>query len=89
VALGDADGDGDLDVYALISNLPAGTNPDDVVLRNNALGFTAVPVPRATGIGDAVVTLDGNADGRSEFLVLNGVETSGPAQRIQLRFEQE
>jgi hypothetical protein len=89
VALGDADGDGDLDVYALISNLPAGTNPDDVVLRNNALGFTAVPVPRATGIGDAVVTLDGNADGRSEFLVLNGVETTGPAQRIQLRFEQE
>jgi hypothetical protein len=31
--------------------------------------------------------LDGNADGRSEFLVLNGVETSGPAQRIQPRFE--
>lgn len=31
--------------------------------------------------------LDGNADGRSEFLLLNGVKTTGPAQRIQLRFE--
>ena len=86
VSLGDADGDGDLDVYVLVSNLPAGTNPDDVLLRNNALSFTAVPVPGATGVGDAVTALDGNGDGRSEFLVLNGVETSGPAQRIELRF---
>jgi type II secretory pathway pseudopilin PulG len=87
VSMGDADGDGDLDVYVLVSNLPAGTNPDDVVLRNNALSFTAAPVPRATGVGDAVTALDGNGDGRSEFLVLNGVETSGPAQRIELRLQ--
>lgn len=86
-ALGDADGDGDLDVYGLISNVPAGTNPDDVILRNNALGFTAVPVPRASGVGDAVAALDGNGDGRSEFLVLNAYETSAPAQRIELRFQ--
>ena len=85
--MGDADGDGDLDVYALVSNVPGATNPDDVVLRNNALAFTPVPGPRAAGIGDAVATLDGNADGRSEFLVLNGVETSGPTQRIELRFQ--
>jgi hypothetical protein len=45
-----------------------------------------VPVPPAAGVGDAVAALDGNADGRSEFLVLNGVETSGPTQRIELRF---
>ena len=37
VSVGDADGDGDLDVYALISNVHAGTNPNDVLLRNNAL----------------------------------------------------
>jgi hypothetical protein len=86
VSLGDADGDGDLDVYGLISNVLAATNPDDVVLLNNALTFTPVPVPPASGVGDAVATLDGNADGRSEFLVLNGAETSAPAQRIELRF---
>jgi hypothetical protein len=87
VSLGDADGDGDLDIYALISNAVAGTNPNDVVLRNNALTFSVIPVPPASGIGDAVAALDGNGDGRTEFLVLNGVETSGPAQRIELRFQ--
>ena len=86
-ALGDADGDRDLDIYVLVSNVPAGTNPNDVVLRNNALNFTAVPVPPASGVGDAVATLDGNGDGRAEFLVLNGCEVSGPAQRIELRFQ--
>jgi hypothetical protein len=87
VATGDADGDGDPDLYVLVSNLTAGTNPRDVVLRNTNLQFAATQVPAATGIGDAVATLDGNADGRAEFLVLNGVERSGPIQRIELRFQ--
>jgi hypothetical protein len=65
----------------------AGTNPDDVLLRNNALAFTRVAVPGAGGVGDAVASLDGNHDGRTEFLVLNGVETSGPTQRIELRLQ--
>ena len=87
MSLGDADGDGDLDVYALISNVAAGTNPDDVVLRNNASDLhPGAGSPRGRWVGDAVAALDGNADGRSEFLVLNGVETSGPTQRIELRF---
>ncbi len=85
VALGDADGDGDLDVYALVSS--GSRNPNDVVLRNSNLSFTAVPVPAAGGIGDAVTTLDGNGDGLAEFLVLNGLETSGPIQRVELRFQ--
>ena len=87
VSLGDADGDGDLDVYALISNLTNNTNPNDVVLLNNALAFAPVAVPRASGVGDAVAALDGNGDGRTEFLVLNGAETGGPVQRIELRFQ--
>lgn len=87
VAAGDADGDGDLDVYVLVSNLTAHTNPRDVVLRNTGLQFAATQVPAAGGIGDAVATLDGNGDGRAEFLVLNGVETGGPIQRIELRFQ--
>jgi hypothetical protein len=87
VATGDADGDGDQDVYVLVSNLTAGTNPRDVVLRNTGLHFTATQVPAAGGIGDEVATLDGNGDGRAEFLVLNGVETLGPIQRIELRLQ--
>jgi len=87
VSLGDADGDGDLDVYVLVANVPAATNPPDVLLRNNNLQFTPVSVPGASGIGDAVTTLDGNGDGRAEFLVLNGVEVNGPIQRIELRLQ--
>jgi hypothetical protein len=85
LAVGDADGDGDLDVYVLVSNVNAGTNPKDRILLNNALTFTSVPVPAAGGIGDKVVALDGNRDGKAEFLVLNGVEVVGPLQRIELR----
>ena len=86
MAVGDADGDGDLDVYGLVTNAAANTNPRDVVYRNAGLRFTAVPVPAAAGIGDAVVALQGNRDGRAEFLVLNGMEGPGPVQRIELVF---
>jgi FG-GAP-like repeat len=85
VAVADADGDGDLDVYALLSNVPRGTNPDDVVLLNAQLRFTPVDIPAAGGVGDSVVALDGDSDGTSDFLVLNGVEVAGPTQLIRLR----
>jgi hypothetical protein len=88
VALGDADSDGDLDIYAQVSNVAGGSNPRDVVLRNTNLQFSPVQVPAASGVGDAVVALDGRPTParRAEFLVLNGVEVSGPIQRIELRF---
>jgi len=84
VALGDADGNGTLDVYALNANIAQVKNPQDFIYRNVGLHFTAVPVPNTSGTGDAVTALDGNNDHRAEFLVLNAYETTAPAQRIQL-----
>ena len=58
------------------------------MLRNTGLQLRRGPGPgRAAGVGDAVAALDGNGDGRTEFLVLNGVETAAPIQRIELRFQ--
>lgn len=82
VSVGDVDGDGAPDVYVLVSNLTAGTNPADRILLNSGLHFTGLAVPSAGGVGDAVAALDGNKDRRTEFLVLNGVEVNGPLQRI-------
>jgi hypothetical protein len=85
LALGDADGNGSRDVYALLANVQMRTNPDDVLLLNAGLRFTPLAVPPAGGIGDAVVTLAGDGDGRAEFLVLNGQEDAlGPVQLIEL-----
>lgn len=85
IAFGDADGDGQLDVYLLRSDVSGGTNPDDIILLNQRLVFTSVPVPPAGGLGDDVVALDGDRDGRVEFLVLNGAaDALGPVQLISL-----
>lgn len=84
VAIGDADGDGDMDVYGLISNVPNQTNPNDRIFVNNRLRFTSVWVPGAGGVGDAVIAIDGNADRKVDFLVMNGNEKTGPTQLIRL-----
>jgi hypothetical protein len=84
VTVGDADGDRDLDVYGLITDMPGRTNPGDRLYRNNALRFTAIAVPGARGVGDAVAALRGDRNARREFLVLNGDDTVGPIQRIEL-----
>ncbi len=83
VAVGDADGDGDLDVYGLVANGPEDTNPDDMLLINDGLSFTPVGVPPAAGVGDGATALDGDADGKHEFLVLNGLKGPGPIQLIE------
>jgi hypothetical protein len=85
LAVGDADGNGTLDIYVLLARLQAGINSDDILLLNAGLRFTALAVPPAGGMGDAVVPLDGDDNGRAEFLVLNGQEDHrGPVQLIKL-----
>jgi hypothetical protein len=72
VAVGDVDGDGDRDVYGLGWQLHK-TNPDDVLLINDRMAFTPLPVPAETGSGDEVVALHPRTRGpRTLFLVLNG-----------------
>lgn len=86
VALGDADGDHRTDVLVVNGDQARRTNPPDLLLLNRpGLTFTRVTGPAAGGIGDAVVALDGDGDGRSEFLVLNGRGTApGPVQLLRL-----
>lgn len=86
IALGDADGDGALDIYLLRGSGSASSNPSDLILLNRSLAFTTMAVPAATGMGDAVVATDGNRDGLAEFVVLNGLtDAGGPLQLISLR----
>jgi hypothetical protein len=89
VAVGDADGDGDLDVYCMAR--ADGSNPNDFVMLNNGTGWTSLTVPAAPGDGDEVNPLfPFGATGPAQFLVLNGGNSSeaggsggGPVQLIQ------
>jgi len=82
LALGDADGNGTVDVYALTGNVGQRSNPNDYILLNNGLRFTEVGVPASAGIGDTVVALEGDNDGKAEFLVLNGAEDTRAANQL-------
>jgi hypothetical protein len=84
VAVGDADRDGDLDIYGMATDHKR-SNPADAVWINNNLAFTRVPVPSAAGLGNEVTAVRPRAGGRSEFLVLNGFgKARGPNQLIRL-----
>jgi len=82
-ALGDADGNGETDVYVVQSY---GTSDEpDILLLNSGLAFAALEVPASTGSGDSVEALDSDGDGAVEFLVLNGSEPhQGPVQLLRL-----
>ena len=86
VALGDANGDGKLDVYGQVGSASGYTgNPDDILFVANASGgYQQHVVPSATGDANDVEAVMVN--GLAQFVVLNGgndeAETPGPIQLI-------
>jgi hypothetical protein len=83
-AVGDADGNGTLDIFVLQTSNSSGNLPDFILLNNN-LVFSSVQVPAATGSGDTVESLDYDNNGTADFVVLNGrLSTAGPTQLIRV-----
>ncbi|MEP6665728.1 MAG: VCBS repeat-containing protein [Nocardioidaceae bacterium] len=86
VAAGDADGDGDIDVYGMVG--AAKSNPDDVIWINDNLTFSLLDVPSAGGRAAQVAALDPRGNGTSSFLALNGFgrgsDLLGPIQLIRV-----
>ncbi len=85
VAVGDADLDGDIDVFGLVANRYH-PNPDDLLFVNDGLTFTPVSAPSASGTADEVVALRRGPARRAEFLVMNGLGRGepGPIQLVRL-----
>lgn len=86
LAAGDADGDGDIDLYVLQGKSDGGAH--DIILRSDGNGRSFIPidVPEVRGGSeDDVIALDYNADGRTDFLALNGRNSErGPVQLVTL-----
>ena len=86
LAAGDADGDGDIDLYVLQGRSDGGAH--DIILRNDGEGtsFETIEVPEVRGGSeDDVIALDYDTDGRTDFLALNGRNSvRGPVQLITL-----
>ena len=86
LAAGDADGDGDIDLYVLQGKSEGGAH--DLILRNDGDGtsFSTIDVPEVRGGSeDDVIALDYDTDGRTDFLALNGRNSvKGPVQLITL-----
>ncbi len=86
LATGDADGDGDRDIYVLQGKSDEGAH--DLILLNDGDGasFVELAVPEVKGGSeDDVVALDYDGDGRTDFLATNGRNSArGPVQLITL-----
>jgi hypothetical protein len=91
VAVGDADGDGHLDVY-VVQACRRGVNEPDGLFLNDGTGFLAsTPIPQTDrGCGDVAATIDYDTDGMDDFIVANGkgrahrLPAIGPTQLITL-----
>ncbi len=85
VALGDANGDGLMDVYGLVAGAAGSSNPDDVLFIKDptGAGYTAHAVPPAGGDGNDVEAV--RVGDRDLFVVVNGGndEKTSPGQ-VQL-----
>jgi hypothetical protein len=92
VAVGDAENDGDKDVFAVVS---AGqqANRRDVLYLNTLAApgappdfSTTVAAPPAGGAADQAVALNPTGTGRAAFLVLNGfgMQLKGPVQFVRM-----
>jgi hypothetical protein len=84
VAVGDINGDGQLDVYGQVASSTATGNPADFVYVRQGASWQAHEVPAAAGDANDVGAVQVN--GRAQFVVLNGgndeSESAGPVQLI-------
>jgi hypothetical protein len=83
VAAGDADGDGDQDLY-FVRGSRAGNLPDRLMLNSgDGIGFTDFPIPQVqAGRADSAIPIDHDRNGLTDFLVLNGKGGRGPVQLV-------
>jgi hypothetical protein len=85
LAVGDADGNGAMDVFVVQTCDSAGHDqPDFVLLNDGTAHFTRLDVPQPSfGCGDDAVGLDYDGNGTTDFVVLNGKDAvKGPVQLI-------
>ncbi|MET0773601.1 MAG: FG-GAP-like repeat-containing protein [Candidatus Limnocylindrales bacterium] len=87
VAAGDADGDGDKDIY-VAQGSPSTQRPDMLLLnRGHGRRFRHMAMPRVSGgAAESVTAIDHDRNGLMDFLVLNGARSShvGPVQLIAM-----
>jgi hypothetical protein len=87
VAAGDADGDGDRDIYVAQGSTTK-QRPDQLLLnRGDGRGFSRLSLPAvSTGAAESVTAIDHDGNGLADFLVLNGARSThvGPTQLIGL-----
>jgi hypothetical protein len=91
LTVGDADGNGHLDVY-VVQACQRGVNQADALYLNDGSGvLTSTPIPQTDqGCGDVAATIDYDEDGMDDFIVTNGkgqahkLPAIGPLQLITL-----
>lgn len=87
VAAGDADGDGDLDIY-VAQGTTSTQRPDQLLLnRGDGRGYRRLALPGIQkGAAESVTAIDRDRNGLADFLVLNGRTSThaGPTQLIGL-----